>query len=128
MDCEFSLHVLHPDPTFIFSKYIITTQIYEKLGQGGRLVALLLNLILLFTLVISCRADLTCHWEDTDTVAQAMFDNVSDAPLPLPTILNGSTGYPHLLLHRLCCEDILIESLDQNQLRWILTVESAPCA
>jgi len=37
-------------------KYIVTTQIYEKLGQGGR-------------------ADLRCHWEDTDTVAQAMFDN-----------------------------------------------------
>ncbi|KAG8759410.1 hypothetical protein FRC14_005984 [Serendipita sp. 396] len=38
-------------------KYIVTTQIYEKLGQGGR-------------------ADLCCHWEDTDAVAQAMFDNV----------------------------------------------------
>lgn len=23
-----------------------------------------------------CRADLACHWEDTDTVAQAVFDNV----------------------------------------------------
>jgi len=39
-------------------KYMVTTQIYEKLGQGGR-------------------ADLRCHWEDTDTVASAVFDNDS---------------------------------------------------
>ncbi|KIM27595.1 hypothetical protein M408DRAFT_71269 [Serendipita vermifera MAFF 305830] len=46
--------MLHIEPQGF--KYIVTTQIYEKLGQGGR-------------------ADLSCHWEDTDTVAQAMFDN-----------------------------------------------------
>lgn len=37
-------------------KFAVITQIYEKRGQGGR-------------------ADLCCHWEDTDAVAQAMFDN-----------------------------------------------------
>ncbi|EKM59685.1 uncharacterized protein PHACADRAFT_137765 [Phanerochaete carnosa HHB-10118-sp] len=39
-------------------KYIVMTQINENLGQGGR-------------------ADMVCHWEDTDTVAQEMFANES---------------------------------------------------
>jgi len=39
-------------------KYMVTTQIYENLGQGGR-------------------ADLVCHWEDSDTVVQEVFANDS---------------------------------------------------
>ncbi|GJE84635.1 dynein light chain Tctex-type family protein [Phanerochaete sordida] len=39
-------------------KYIVMTQINENLGQGGR-------------------ADVVCHWEDTDAVAQEMFANES---------------------------------------------------
>ncbi|KAF8528908.1 hypothetical protein BU17DRAFT_80058 [Hysterangium stoloniferum] len=39
-------------------KYMVTTQIYENLGQGGR-------------------ADLVCHWEDSDTVVQEVFTNDS---------------------------------------------------
>ncbi|EIN10666.1 hypothetical protein PUNSTDRAFT_112491 [Punctularia strigosozonata HHB-11173 SS5] len=39
-------------------KYIVMTQINENLGQGGR-------------------ADMACHWEDTDTVAQEVFVNDS---------------------------------------------------
>ncbi|KZS97513.1 hypothetical protein SISNIDRAFT_449024 [Sistotremastrum niveocremeum HHB9708] len=37
-------------------KYIVTTQISENLGQGAR-------------------ADLKCHWEDTDVVVQEVFSN-----------------------------------------------------
>ncbi|GLB33639.1 putative tctex-1 family protein [Lyophyllum shimeji] len=37
-------------------KYIVLTQINENLGQGGR-------------------ADMVCHWEDTDVVAQEMYAN-----------------------------------------------------
>ncbi|KAH9853744.1 hypothetical protein C2E23DRAFT_820354 [Lenzites betulinus] len=39
-------------------KYIVLTQINENLGQGGR-------------------ADLVCHWEDSDAVAQEVFHNDS---------------------------------------------------
>ncbi|KAF8520090.1 hypothetical protein JB92DRAFT_2709531 [Gautieria morchelliformis] len=39
-------------------KYMVTTQINENLGQGGR-------------------ADLVCHWEDSDAVAQEVFANDS---------------------------------------------------
>ncbi|KIJ56570.1 hypothetical protein M422DRAFT_149586 [Sphaerobolus stellatus SS14] len=39
-------------------KYMVQTQIYQNLGQGGR-------------------ADLVCHWEDSDTVAQEIFANDS---------------------------------------------------
>ncbi|KAF7433235.1 hypothetical protein PC9H_005185 [Pleurotus ostreatus] len=39
-------------------KYIVLTQINENLGQGGR-------------------ADMVCHWEDSDTVAQEMYANES---------------------------------------------------
>ncbi|KAI0637828.1 hypothetical protein C8Q77DRAFT_1153536 [Trametes polyzona] len=39
-------------------KYIVLTQINENLGQGGR-------------------ADLVCHWEDSDAVAQEVFANDS---------------------------------------------------
>ncbi|KAJ3729024.1 hypothetical protein DFJ43DRAFT_1000977 [Lentinula guzmanii] len=39
-------------------KYIVLTQVNENLGQGGR-------------------ADMVCHWEDTDTVAQEVYANDS---------------------------------------------------
>lgn len=39
-------------------KYIVLTQINENCNQGGR-------------------ADLVCHWEDSDAVAQEMFTNDS---------------------------------------------------
>ncbi|KAK7470827.1 hypothetical protein VKT23_002244 [Stygiomarasmius scandens] len=39
-------------------KYIVLTQINENLGQGGR-------------------ADMVCHWEDSDAVAQEVFANDS---------------------------------------------------
>ncbi|KAJ7499077.1 hypothetical protein FB451DRAFT_1334628 [Mycena latifolia] len=39
-------------------KYIVLTQINENLGQGGR-------------------ADMACHWEDSDTVVQELFSNDS---------------------------------------------------
>ncbi|KAF5369881.1 hypothetical protein D9758_001211 [Tetrapyrgos nigripes] len=39
-------------------KYIVMTQINENLGQGGR-------------------ADMVCHWEDSDRVAQEIFSNDS---------------------------------------------------
>ncbi|KAJ3723163.1 hypothetical protein EV361DRAFT_803317 [Lentinula raphanica] len=39
-------------------KYIVLTQVNENLGQGGR-------------------ADIVCHWEDTDTVAQEVYYNDS---------------------------------------------------
>lgn len=39
-------------------KYIVLTQINENLGQGGR-------------------ADMACHWEDSDIVAQEVFVNKS---------------------------------------------------
>ncbi|KAJ7507581.1 hypothetical protein B0H11DRAFT_1967777 [Mycena galericulata] len=39
-------------------KYIVLTQINENLGQGGR-------------------ADMACHWEDSDIVVQELFSNDS---------------------------------------------------
>lgn len=39
-------------------KYIVMTQLQENLGQGGR-------------------ADMACHWEDSDAVAREMFVNNS---------------------------------------------------
>ncbi|PWN48711.1 hypothetical protein IE53DRAFT_347023 [Violaceomyces palustris] len=39
-------------------KYVVQTQLQENLGQGGR-------------------ADLACHWEDTDSVTQEIFANDS---------------------------------------------------
>ncbi|TRM68256.1 hypothetical protein BD626DRAFT_534375 [Schizophyllum amplum] len=42
-------------------KYIVLTQINENLGQGGR-------------------ADLVCHWEDSDAVAQEVFSNRQPPP------------------------------------------------
>ncbi|KIP12837.1 hypothetical protein PHLGIDRAFT_27201 [Phlebiopsis gigantea 11061_1 CR5-6] len=39
-------------------KFMVMTQINENLGQGGR-------------------ADLVCHWEDTDAIVQEMFANDS---------------------------------------------------
>ncbi|OCH88288.1 hypothetical protein OBBRIDRAFT_93284 [Obba rivulosa] len=39
-------------------KYIVMTQINENLGQGGR-------------------ADMVCHWEDSDAVAQEIYSNTS---------------------------------------------------
>ncbi|ORY22579.1 hypothetical protein BCR39DRAFT_551334 [Naematelia encephala] len=39
-------------------KYIVTTTLSENLGQAGR-------------------ADMSCHWEDTDTAIQEMFSNES---------------------------------------------------
>ncbi|CAO1617090.1 unnamed protein product [Sympodiomycopsis kandeliae] len=39
-------------------KYIVQVQLVENLGQGGR-------------------ADLSCHWEDSDTIIQEMFSNDS---------------------------------------------------
>ncbi|GBE79313.1 hypothetical protein BKA93DRAFT_820077 [Sparassis latifolia] len=39
-------------------KFIVMTQINENLGQGGR-------------------ADMACHWEDSDAVAQEVFSNNS---------------------------------------------------
>ncbi|KAG8883054.1 hypothetical protein FRB97_007319 [Tulasnella sp. 331] len=39
-------------------KYIVTTTVTENLGQGGR-------------------ADMACHWEDSDAVAQEMWMNES---------------------------------------------------
>jgi len=39
-------------------KFIVTTTVTENLGQGGR-------------------ADMACHWEDTDTVVQEMWMNDS---------------------------------------------------
>ncbi|KAF7352933.1 hypothetical protein MVEN_01260600 [Mycena venus] len=39
-------------------KYIVLTQINENLGQGGR-------------------ADMACHWEDSDVVVQEIFSNDS---------------------------------------------------
>ncbi|KAJ7591245.1 hypothetical protein C8J56DRAFT_783308 [Mycena floridula] len=39
-------------------KYVVLTQINENLGQGGR-------------------ADLVCHWEDSDAVVQEVFSNDS---------------------------------------------------
>ncbi|KAH9951786.1 hypothetical protein B0H21DRAFT_684837, partial [Amylocystis lapponica] len=40
------------------AKYIVMTQINENLGQGGR-------------------ADMVCHWEDSDVVAQEVYSNNS---------------------------------------------------
>ncbi|KDN46001.1 hypothetical protein RSAG8_04508, partial [Rhizoctonia solani AG-8 WAC10335] len=39
-------------------KYVVTTQVNENLGQGGR-------------------AGLVCHWEDSDTCIQEMYTNDS---------------------------------------------------
>jgi hypothetical protein len=39
-------------------KYIVTTTFTENLGQAGR-------------------ADMACHWEDTDAACQEIFSNVS---------------------------------------------------
>lgn len=39
-------------------KYIVTTTVSENLGQAGR-------------------ADMSCHWEETDVVVQEMSSNVS---------------------------------------------------
>lgn len=57
------------------SKYIVLTQINENLGQGGRCV-LILRLLLCHAHDLDS-ADMVCHWEDTDVVAQEMYSNVS---------------------------------------------------
>lgn len=42
-------------------KYIVNTTFSENLGQAGR-------------------ADMSCHWEDTDAAVQEMYSNVSERP------------------------------------------------
>lgn len=52
------------------------TQINENLGQGGRYV----DCTMLYhtrTEETLCRADLVCHWEDTDGIIQEVYANVS---------------------------------------------------
>lgn len=46
-------------------KYIVNTTFSENLGQAGR-------------------ADMSCHWEDTDAAVQEMFSNVSVRASPVP--------------------------------------------
>ncbi|KAI0663062.1 hypothetical protein C8Q70DRAFT_490500 [Cubamyces menziesii] len=69
-------------------KYIVLTQINENLGQGGR-------------------ADLVCHWEDSDAVAQEVFANllypsrcaaVRRRLLPYPAVLRTVVRrYPSIM-------------------------------
>ena len=64
---------LHIDDAY--SKYVVLTQINENLGQGGRCVST--NSLSYHRLTYAvCRADLVCHWEDSDIVAQEVFTNV----------------------------------------------------
>ncbi|KAG8736900.1 hypothetical protein FRC10_008771 [Ceratobasidium sp. 414] len=50
-------------------KFLVTAQINENLGQGGR-------------------ANMTCHWEDSDAMAQEMFVN-SDLRLDILALLRS---------------------------------------
>lgn len=45
-----------------------------------------------------CRADMTCHWEDTDSAIQEMFSNVR-RPSSLSFHSFHSSNSPHSLLH-----------------------------
>ena len=58
-------------------KYIVTTSLSENLGQAGRWVLGLLSDA--GDNDLTDRADLSCHWEDTDVAIQEMFSNVSHA-------------------------------------------------
>ena len=42
-------------------KYVVTSTLSENLGQAGR-------------------ADMSCHWEESDVAVQEMFSNVRDHP------------------------------------------------
>jgi hypothetical protein len=64
-----------PPLTRARSKYIVLTQINENLGQGGRCVVCLFSAVG-HPLNVPRSADMVCHWEDSDTVAQEMFVNV----------------------------------------------------
>lgn len=60
-------------------KYIVNTTFSENLGQAGR-------------------ADMSCHWEDTDAAVQEMFSNVS-VPDPLE-VQADQAGYDDCCLPR----------------------------
>ncbi|KAI0334743.1 hypothetical protein GY45DRAFT_1317762 [Cubamyces sp. BRFM 1775] len=64
-------------------KYIVLTQINENLGQGGRYVrshcmhGIRLTMARRHHSLHPSRADLVCHWEDSDAVAQEVYANDS---------------------------------------------------
>ena len=57
-------------------KYVVTTTLTENLGQAGR-------------------ADMSCHWEDSDLAVQEIFSNVraplslTRGPIPTPGLYNS---------------------------------------
>jgi hypothetical protein len=66
-------------------KYIVTTSLSENLGQAGRCVLLPHLPFRPGRDALTSRADLSCHWEDTDVAIQEMFSNVS-YPLRPPSV------------------------------------------
>jgi hypothetical protein len=86
-----SVRPSRPPLTRARSKYIVLTQINENLGQGGRCVFCLFFLAW-HPLSVLRSADMVCHWEDSDTVAQEMFVNVR-GPAPF---------FGHVLTHVSC--------------------------
>lgn len=78
---------------------MVTTQINENLGQGGR-------------------ADLVCHWEDSDTVVQEVYANVRMTCISFPCILVFTgcglfsflfLGLINMRLHRVRCSNCITE-------------------
>ena len=55
------------------SKYIVTTQITENMGQGIRYLLCVAQRYP--TILVGLRADLRCHWEDSDLVVQEVYTN-----------------------------------------------------
>jgi len=91
----------------------VTTQINENLGQGGRYELFIrVNLIPITSLTLLVySADMVCHWEDSDTVAQEVYANVrrdigytsvfrSFIKAPYLSHILIVTGYSDLRMHR----------------------------
>ena len=72
-------------------KYVVQVQLVENLGQGGR-------------------ADLSCHWEDSDVVTQELYSNVCLSCYPHVVCDPHAAyfqGFNHMYLCRVCYTDSL---------------------
>lgn len=59
-----------------FSKYIVLTRVDENCGQGGQCVTFTSCSLHIHSKLKCFSANLICHWEDCDKVAQELFSNV----------------------------------------------------
>jgi hypothetical protein len=96
------------------SKYIVLTQINENLGQGGRSVFYLPLFGELHQTPLY-RADMACHWEDSDTVIQELFSNVCHFSVYRRKLSADDlvlSGLSDMYMHRVCDTEHLTSFTD----------------